>query len=404
VHHLHFNASGEGKRSKTDGHNTDIKAGKPQGCTTPSKEVEAQKFLDGCPGACPVLLEFECESQAAMSKPWDGVQAWHDFEMHNNGDVTVWKSYKIGAGKRFKQEALDKLHKEQSKTFPQATTKSEFVGFACPSTESFKPHVEHSHRKKHKDAALPPANRVARKKIKQETEESALQDVEEALKERLPVCCMICNRRFKTPQHVTDHSCNPPPAPAVEFAHPATLTINPASGRRALLGHGLATWRTVNVLDPTTKETLEEQCQKGVANTSNRKGVLEMVEACESRVPLLLLPSIQSVNGWLSNRLLLAKKPPETKQKKPESEEEKKKKPASKKSPPKSVFERRQEVAATISKEHFPLRLHASKKHLFTAECINMHLVIDAVVRVCTGVEFHDGCWCLSTALAKRAM
>jgi hypothetical protein len=26
THHLHFNASGEGKRSETDGHNTDIKA------------------------------------------------------------------------------------------------------------------------------------------------------------------------------------------------------------------------------------------------------------------------------------------------------------------------------------------------------------------------------------------
>jgi hypothetical protein len=38
-----------------------------------------------------------------------------------------------------------------------------------------------------------------------------------------------------------------------------------------------------------------------------------------------------------------------------------------------------------------------------TAKYIDIHLVIDAVVRVCTGVEFHDGCWYLSTALAKRS-
>jgi hypothetical protein len=81
---------------------------------------------------------------------------------------------KIGAGKRFKREALDKLYKEQSDGFPQTTTKSEFVGFACASPESFKPHIERSRRKKNMDAALCTLNRVARKKIKQETEESAL--------------------------------------------------------------------------------------------------------------------------------------------------------------------------------------------------------------------------------------
>jgi hypothetical protein len=252
-------------------------------------------------------------------------------------------------------------------------------------------------------------NKVAGKKIKQETEESALQDIKEAAKEQLPVCCMTCNRQFKTPQHMTDHSCDPPPASAetvsppreVEFVHPATLTLGRASSRRVLLGHGLVTWRTVNVLNPTTKEILEEQHQKGVANSSNRKGVLEMVEACESRVPLLLLPSIQSVSGWLSNRLSLAKKP-ETKHEKKATEEQKKKKAAVKKSS-KSVFERRQEAAVTISKEHFPLRNDLSKYHLFVAKYIDMHLVIDAVVRVCTGVEFHHGFWCLSTALAKRS-
>jgi hypothetical protein len=390
-----------------------MKAGKPHGCTTPAKEVEAQKFSGGCPGAYPALLEFDYESQSTMSKPWDGIQAWHDFEIHDDGDVTVWKSYKIGTGKRFKKATLDKLYKEQSNDvggFPQATTKSEFVGFAH-TLESYKPHSEQSRRRKYQDAAERTLKMAARKKIKQETDESALRDIQEAVKERLPVCCAICNKQFKTPNHMTDHTCAPPPVPTeetvsppkeVEFVHPATIAINATSGRSALLGHGLVTWRTVNVLDPIIKEILEEQYEKGVANSSNRKGVLEMLEACETRVPLLLCPSVNSVSGWLSNRLILAKKPPETKQKKPESEEEKKKKPARKKSP-KSVFERRQEAAVKISKEHFPLRLDASKKHLFIAKYIDIHLMIDMVVRVCTGLEFHDGCWHLKTALAKRS-
>jgi hypothetical protein len=267
-----------------------------------------------------------------------------------------------------------------------------------------------SRRNKYKDAAERTLKTTARKKIKRETEESALQEIQEAVKQRLPVCCTICNKQFKTLNHMADHACAPPPVPTetvcsppreVEFVNPATKTINLDSGRRAFMGHGLVTWRTVNVLDPIIKEILEEQYEKGVANSSNRKGVLEMVEACESRVPLLLLPSINSVSGWLSNRLILAKKP-EPKPEKSKSEEEKKKKPAIKKSP-KSVFERRQEAAVKISKEHFPLRSDPSKKHLFIAKYIDIHLVIDTVVRVCTGVEFHDGCWHLSTDLAKRS-
>jgi hypothetical protein len=48
VRYVHFNASGEGKRWETDGHNTDIKvrrehamrAGQPFACNTPASDVE----------------------------------------------------------------------------------------------------------------------------------------------------------------------------------------------------------------------------------------------------------------------------------------------------------------------------------------------------------------------------
>jgi hypothetical protein len=119
---------------------------------------------------------------------------------------------------------------------------------------------------------------------------------------------------------MTDHTCAPvnteslltqhPDAASTkeaEFVIPATTAIDQALIRNALLGHGLVTWRTVNVLDPIIKEILEEQYQKGVTNSSNRKGVLEMVEVCGTRVPFLLSPSINSVSGWLGNRLNLAK-------------------------------------------------------------------------------------------------
>jgi hypothetical protein len=54
-------------------------------------------------------------------------------------------------------------------------------------------------------------------------------------------------------------------------------------------------------------------------------------------------------------------------------------------------------------KAHFALRRDPSKKHLFMAKYIAIHLEIDKVARVCVGLEFHDGCWHLNTVLAKRS-
>ena len=71
---MHFNASGEGKRWETDGHNTDIKvrreqamrAGKPHSCCTPASEVEAQLFGGGIEGSYPTLLEFDYSQEIAV--------------------------------------------------------------------------------------------------------------------------------------------------------------------------------------------------------------------------------------------------------------------------------------------------------------------------------------------------
>jgi hypothetical protein len=57
------------------------------------------------------------------------------------------------------------------------------------------------------------------------------------------------------------------------------------------------------VLDDVVKEVLEEEFQKGVEKSSNRKGVLEMVEECGKIVPELMAPSVHDVNSWLSSRL-----------------------------------------------------------------------------------------------------
>ena len=118
VRYVHFNASGEGKRWETDGHNTDIKvqreqamrAGKPHSCCTPASEVEAQLFGGGIEGSYPTLLEFDYSQEVAVDT-WDGISVYHDFELHENGDITAWRSYQVGKGKRFEKSELDGKYK-----------------------------------------------------------------------------------------------------------------------------------------------------------------------------------------------------------------------------------------------------------------------------------------------------
>jgi hypothetical protein len=62
---------------------------------------EAQKYSGGCPGAYPVLLEVDDESQVTLSKPWDFIQALHDFELHDE-----WHHHCVESLQNWKKKAL----------------------------------------------------------------------------------------------------------------------------------------------------------------------------------------------------------------------------------------------------------------------------------------------------------
>jgi hypothetical protein len=91
------------------------------------------------------------------------------------------------------------------------------------------------------------------------------------------------------------------------FVSPITLPVSPnpagSQQRWLLMDHGLTQFRFVMVLGEVVEEILEEQFQKGVEKSSNRKGVLEMVEECGKSVPQLMAPSVHDVNSWLTSRL-----------------------------------------------------------------------------------------------------
>jgi hypothetical protein len=51
------------------------------------------------------LLEFDYKAEVKIDT-WEGISGYHDFELHENGDITAWRSYQVDKGKRFARQPL----------------------------------------------------------------------------------------------------------------------------------------------------------------------------------------------------------------------------------------------------------------------------------------------------------
>jgi hypothetical protein len=87
-----------------------MRAGEPFACNTPASEVEAQLFNGGIEGSYLTLLEFDYKAEVEIDT-WEGISGYHDFELHENGDITAWRSYQVRKGKRFAKADLDAKYK-----------------------------------------------------------------------------------------------------------------------------------------------------------------------------------------------------------------------------------------------------------------------------------------------------
>ena len=67
-----------------------------------------------------------------------------------------------------------------------------------------------------------------------------------------------------------------------------------------MMVHGLNTFWDRNYIDPAAVPTLEACFQMGVAKDINRKGILEMEEECEKKLPSLLFSDRHAIKAWLS--------------------------------------------------------------------------------------------------------
>jgi hypothetical protein len=75
-----------------------MSAGKLATCI-PATEVEAQLFGGRIEGSFLTFLDFDYDNEIDL-KRWDGISSYHDFELHEDGEIAAWKSWGSCRGKR----------------------------------------------------------------------------------------------------------------------------------------------------------------------------------------------------------------------------------------------------------------------------------------------------------------
>ena len=320
VERWHFNASGEGKRNDTDGHNSFIKlhrraamrAGHPFGCTTPEREVQAANYNGGVPGTSSRLLQFGYdEMKAGVGAMMPGIGSCHDFEYPGDGSIIARRTYGIGPGKLFTKEFLDKKYKDgvQGDTGARLSTHTDYP------SEGLSVKLEHSARRKQVSRAAVVARREER--LLKADQRAAAAKLE--MEQRDPFRCRTCPQTFDRAQGFGRHVCHGPGGPrrvrdgiskrarATRRARPAVrIAIAPPRPNTVAefalrpMGHGLASQRESTFLDPYAEQILQEQYNLGVLNSGNRKGIFEMEEAVHRLVPWTIAPNRYRIGSWLS--------------------------------------------------------------------------------------------------------
>jgi hypothetical protein len=116
--------------------------------------------------------------------------------------------------------------------------------------------------------------------------------------------CQACGTGYKRKSDLAGHVCTPIVAnndnddgkKTEPFKKSNTILLSECNTRAPLMGHGLVTHRSQNHLSSAVKNIYWKV--KGVANSGDRKGVLEMMESCFKKLPALAVPSILAVSSW----------------------------------------------------------------------------------------------------------
>ena len=375
----HFNASGEGKRWETDGHNTDIKslresamrAGCPSTCATPDQEVHAQCFDGGIDGALPFKFDFNYDQMTPLNgkRTWDGLQAYHDFEFLDDGSIRAWKSFNIGNGKVFRRKDLDAMYdttvtmpRANTSTFPQGCTSGSLCQPKTSTNTVFVPKKEKSEKRKRKLMM----ERGMKKKARLDTKVSSnkgMNDIEE--------------EEFQ-PQYISDSTTN-------------DIELD------VLMGGGVVSFKSTSVIDNAIKQLIRAEVQKGIEKSGDRKSVFEIQDAINNVVPAFMQIDVQEIQNCISSILQKGNKPTDTKVEKVITN--------SNTPVGRLEIEKRQLDAGILKHCQSSMKSDDTKGYLFLAKYYHICLIdTDGKRRVIVGMKFDEGrrVWVAKAQLAQK--
>ena len=90
---------------------------------------------------------------------------------------------------------------------------------------------------------------------------------------------------------------------ATPIPAPKTPNIGDNAPLPVMIGHGFNKFRDITYIDPSDVPILGLCFQMGVAKESIRKGVLDIEEECEKKLPSLLVSYHHDITAWLTSRL-----------------------------------------------------------------------------------------------------
>jgi hypothetical protein len=243
-----------------------MRAGQPFTCNTPASKVEAQLFE----GSNPTLLEFDYKKEVEVDM-WEGISGYYDFELHVNGDITAWRSYQVGKGKRFAKTDLDTKYKHGT---TQPSTGAIFVADVGKSNQDFQPKLEMSNRRKRQLKVDKAETSVARKKAKM--------DVSKAAQHKLDHARQLPSSGDTTAENISTET-------ASVFVSPSTVPVSPNPAERhqrwLLMGHGLSQFRFVMLLDDESRRLWRKGSKRAATERACSKWLKSVVRSFQSCWP-----------------------------------------------------------------------------------------------------------------------
>lgn len=388
---------------ETDGHNCHVKgwrecamrAGHCKACTTVKEEVHAQIYNGGQPGVYPVALSIDYSNQQEIKDKakLDGFQNFHVFHFNDDGSITAWKAFGIGCGTTFPKDFLDQMYKGvksderlEANRFPQGNTGAHFFLKGKDENDKLvKVYPSRQRQKKKKEQSQVERANKRQRKVSLEVEEKKQQ----ASNLESNHFCWVCENGFPSLDKFEEHNCESLKreldmkretteeskerlrqeilnVSENDFLNPDSIACDTS---KIPMGRGIVSYRVQRPTNYVWRKIVASAVEKGRLISGNRQSVLEMYSECKQKLPKHMWPDIQQVAALSANELK-RKNNSDTTVMEGTSH-------VDMTTATRSEQVKRQEEAATLSREQQHQTKNRNMRHLFLGKYIGVNILME---------------------------